>query len=94
MNCCQLHITHQSTYHIYSFHQIQHNFKLSSEPDLIFCCILFQFELTFKINYQTGFSGEFMIQSFLHESCVNVKEFFSMSHHVTMVLIAIHDSNS
>ena len=73
MNCCQHYMLHINLYFIYSFHQIQLKFqrisrihqllkKLSSEQNLIFGWILFQFEFTFEFEYQTRFSDEFTIQ--------------------------------
>ena len=49
-------------------------------------------EFTFKFEYQTRFSGKFMIQYFITLGHVNINEFFSMSCHVMTVLIEIHDS--
>ena len=74
MTCCQHHMLHINLHTLY-IHFIKLNLnlrefqesinylkKLSSEQNWIFCLIILQFEFTFEFEYQTGFSGEFMIQ--------------------------------
>ena len=68
-----LHITHQSAYFKYSFHKLKFEFErisriqqllqmLSSQQNLVFYSIWFQFEFTIKFEYQTKFSCGFTIQ--------------------------------
>ena len=47
--------------------------------------------LNLKLHSILNVKLVFRFSAFLHESHVNIKEFFSMSHHVITVLVAIHD---
>ena len=65
--------------------------KLSSEQNRIFVELYFNLNLHLNLNIKSDFQVNSQFSTFLHETCVDVKEFFSSSCHITMVLIAIHD---
>ena len=106
MNCCQHYMLHIHL-HIINNHFIKLNlnlkefqesnnhfkrYQVNKVVDFILSC--FNLNLHLNLNIKPDFQVNSQFTTFLCDSCVNVKEFFSTSCHFTMVLIAIHDPNS
>ena len=93
--------------HILNIHFIKLNLNLKESQEFInylksyqvnkiryFVESYFILNLCLNLNIKPDFQVNSQFSTFLCESCVNVKEFFSTSCHITMVLFAIHDLNS
>ena len=84
---------------LHSFHQFQFKFgRTSTIHQLLkklsigcFVELYFNLNLHLNLNIKPDFQVNSRLSTFLYESHVNIKEFFSMSCHVTMVLTVIHN---
>ena len=105
MNCCQ-HYMLQINLHVLYIHFIKFNINLKEFQESInyfkscqankigyFVEIYFNLNLHLHLNIKSDFQVNSQLSTFLCGSPVNIKEFFSMSHHIIMVLIVIQDSN-
>ena len=103
-NCCQRYMLHINL-HILYIQFIKLNLNLKEFQESIgyfksyqvnkigyFVELYFNLNLHSNLNIKPDFQVNSQFSTFLHESHVNVKEFFSTSHHVITVLNAIHDS--
>ena len=105
MNCCQHYMLHINLHILYT-HFIKLNLNLKEFQESInytqsyqvnkigyFVELCFNLSLCSNLNIKPDFqvNSLFSTPTFLHGSHVNVNEFFSMSHHVIMVLLVIHD---
>ena len=54
--------------------------------------IYFNLNLHLNLNIKPDFQVNSQFSTFLHDPCVNIKEFFPMSHQITTVLLVIHDT--
>ena len=54
--------------------------------------LYFNLNLSLNLNMKLDIHMNSQFSTVLCWSCVNIKEFFSSSHHIMMVLIEIHDS--
>ena len=104
MNCCQHYMLHINL-HILYIHFIKFNLNLKEFQESTsylksyqvnkigyFVELYFNLNLHSNLNIKQDFQVNSQFSKFLHETGVNLKEFFSTSHHVIMVLIVIHDS--
>ena len=104
MNCCQHHMLHINL-HILYIHFIKLNLNLKGFQESInffksyqvnkiryFVELYFNLILHSNLNIKPDSQVNSQFSTFLCESHVKIKEFFSMSHHVAMVLIVIHNS--
>ena len=103
MNCCQHCILHINLLMLY-IHFIKFNLNLKEFQESnnyfksyqlnkieYFEELYFNLNLHLNLNIKLDFQGSSQFSSLLQESCVNINNFFSMSCHVIMVLIEIHD---
>ena len=103
MNCHQHYMLHINL-HILFIHFIKFNLNLKEFQESIhyfksyqvnkigyFVESYFNLNLHLNLNIKLDFQVNSQFSTFLHESHVNIKEFFSMSCLVITVLIAIHD---
>ena len=103
MNCCQHYMQHINLHILYiyfiklniylkEFQESIHYFKsYQVNKNGYFVQLYFNLNLHLNLNIKPDYLVNSQFSTFLHESSVNVKEFFSTSCHIIMVLIAIHN---